>query len=215
MRQLPKSLTQGYGVECRQIPLAEERVRRSDHRIRGLDTVHERRNLECESALCGTAERLLLDELLVLCDLCAGEEREDLQTFDHITVIGIEPELVEGVRAREFCVDPDRVALALAELRPVAVRDQRRSDRVHGDALDAMDQVGAAGEIAPLVTAPGLQQAAVLAVELEEVQPLQDLVAELGVADAGVGVQTRAHRILLDHRADAVVLADLAQEVDG
>ena len=44
--------------------------------------------------------------------------------------------------------------------------------------------------------------------------PLQDLVAELGVADARLGVQPRGDGVLLEHRADAVVLADLAQEVD-
>ena len=81
-------------------------------------------------------------------------------------------------------------------------------------ALGPVDEVGAAREVAPLVAAAGLQHAAVLAVELEEVEALQDLVAELGVADAGVGVEARRDRILLEHRADAVVLADVAQEVD-
>ena len=85
---------------------------------------------------------------------------------------------------------------------------------MHVLALDPVDEVGAAREIAPLVAAAGLQHAAVLAVELEEVEALQDLVAELGVADAGVGVQPRGDRVLLQHRADAVVLADIAQEVD-
>jgi hypothetical protein len=67
-----------------------------------------------------------------------------------------------------------------------------------------MDEVGAAREVAPLVAAARLQDEA-----------LQDLVAELGVADAGVGIQARRHRVLLEHGAHAVVLADVAEEVDG
>jgi hypothetical protein len=52
--------------------------------------------------------------------------------------------------------------------------------------LRAMDQVGATREVSPLVAPPGLQNAITRAVELEEVHPLQDLIAEFGVADAGV-----------------------------
>ena len=46
-----------------------------------------------------------------------------------------------------------------------------------------MDEVDAGGEIAPLVRAAGLQGAPVRAVELEEVQRLEQLVAELRVGD--------------------------------
>src|SRR5690606_8525588 len=57
--------------------------------------------------------------------------------------------------------------------------------------------------------------AAILAIQLEEVVPLQHLVAELGVADALARVEPGAHRIFLEHGADAKVLADVSQEVDG
>src|SRR5690606_36392218 len=43
---------------------------------------------------------------------------------------------------------------------------------------------------------------------------LQDLVAELGVADSGIGIEAGADGILLEHRADTEVLADIAKEVD-
>ena len=122
------------------------------------------------------------------------QEREDLEALDHVGVVGVEPELVERVGAGQRRVEPDGVALALAELGAVAVGDQRRADRVDRRPLGAVDEVGAAGEVAPLVAAAGLQHAAVLPVELEEVEALQDLVAELGVADALVGVEARARR---------------------
>ena len=48
----------------------------------------------------------------------------------------------------------------------------------------------------------------------EEVHALQDLVAELGVADSGIRVKSRGNGVLLQHGADPEVLADLAQKVD-
>ena len=106
-----------------------------------------------------------------------------------VGVRGVEPELVEGVRAAHLRIQPDGVALALAELGAVGVGDQRRSQGVDVLALDLADEVGAAGEVAPLVRAAGLQHAAVVAEQLQVVHALQDLVAELRVADALVGVQ--------------------------
>ena len=82
-------------------------------------------------------------------------------------------------------------------------------------ALHLADQLGATGEVAPLVRAAGLQHAAVVAEQLQVVHALQDLVAELRVADALVGIQAGGNGVLAEHGADAVVLADLAQEVDG
>src|SRR5690606_22612210 len=104
--------------------------------------------------------------------------------------------------------------LALAELGAVGVRDEGGAYRMNTLALGLVNQIGAAREVAPLIAAARLQNAAVLAEELEKVHALQQLVAELGVADAGVAVEPGGHSILLQHRAHAEVLADIAQEVD-
>src|SRR5690606_17565193 len=76
------------------------------------------------------------------------------------------------------------------------------------------DQVDAREQVAPLVVAAGLQRDPVPAVELVEVDALEDLVAELGEADALLRVEAARDRVLRQHRAQAVVLADVAQEVD-
>lgn len=81
-------------------------------------------------------------------------------------------------------------------------------------ALDAADEVGARGDVAPLVAAADLQGAAVAAVQLQVVVGLQDLVAELGVAEP-FALQPRGHRLPGEHAVDREVLADVAQEVDG
>ncbi len=51
------------------------------------------------------------------------------------------------------------------------------------------------------------------AVELEEVQRLQQLVAELRVGDPLLALQSPRHGLLADHLVDPEVLADVAQEV--
>ncbi|CAB4868076.1 unannotated protein [freshwater metagenome] len=80
--------------------------------------------------------------------------------------------------------------------------------------LDLVNQVGAARKIAPLIASTGLQNATVLAVQLEEVESLQYLVRELGIRDTCFRVQSRADRVFLEHRPDSEVLPNLTQEID-
>ena len=81
-------------------------------------------------------------------------------------------------------------------------------------ALHATNEVHAGGQVAPLVAAAQLQRASVAAVQLQVIDRLHDLVAELGVADA-TGLEPGTDRLLGQHPADAEVLADVAQPIDG
>src|SRR5207253_6670289 len=92
--------------------------------------------------------------------------------------------------------------------------DQRRRKRVGGVPVNASDEVYAGGQIPPLVASPGLQNGAVPTMQLEVVERLQDLVAELGVADAS-SLQPGADHFLVEHAVDAEVLANVPQEGDG
>ncbi len=177
--------------------------------------MHRRRDLQGEPLLRGPAVGLHLDESFILVDLLASEEREDLHPRDDVGVVSVEPELVHPVRRAHGGIQPDGVALALAELRTVAVGDQRRADGVNRRMFGVVNQIHAAGEVPPLIAAAGLQNTAVGPVQLEIVEPLKDLVAELRVADPRLRVQTSADRVFLQHGANAVVLADLAKEVDS
>ncbi len=148
-------------------------------------------------------------------DLGAREEREDLEAIDHIGVVGVEPELVHRVgaasapgRARSRCPRSCRTCVpSLLVISGVPIAWTR---------LPSARWMRST----PLVRLPHWSLPPVCSTQpywrksSQVVQSLQDLVAELGVADALVGVEARADGILLEHRADAVVLADVAQEVD-
>ena len=195
MRQFAQCRFKGVRVEFGEVTLAEERLGSADGSIRCRLTVHQARHLECQSALRFAAERFVLDELGKPLDFITREKGEHLESKDHVSIVGVQPELIKSVWAREVRVEPHGVALALAEFGAVTVGDEWGADRVHGATLGATNQVGSAREVAPLVAATGLQHTAVAAEQLEVVQSLQNLVAELGVTDAGVGIQARADGI--------------------
>ena len=94
----------------------------------------------------------------------------------HVGVVGLQPELVEGVGAEHLGVEPHGPALGLAELGAVGLGDQRVGHDVDRGALDLVDEVHAAHEVAPLVVAADLEGAAVAAEELEVVIGLEDLI---------------------------------------
>ncbi len=167
-----------------------------------------------QRALGEAGGRALGGLALQLLDLRLRAEAEDPQEVGNVPVVRVQPELVEGVRGGQLGVEPDRAGLRLAELGAVRLDDQRRGQRVHGLAVGLADQVRAGREVAPLVAAAGLQRAAVAAVQLQVVHALEDLVAELGVADARVGVQPSGDGLLGDHVVDAEVLAHVAQQAD-
>ena len=100
----------------------------------------------------------------------------------------------------------------LPNLRPSAVGDQRRGQRVHGGAVDPADQLDPADDVAPLVGAADLQPAAVPPVELQVVLALQQQVAELGVGHA-VRREPSLDGLARQHDVDREVLADVAQEL--
>ena len=104
---------------------------------------------------------------------------------------------------------PDSV---LPNLVPSAFVDERRGQGVDARAVGPTDQLDAGGDVAPLVAAAGLQDAAVAAVQLEVVERLQQHVAELGVADAGL--EPAADDVAGQHPVDREVLADVAEEVE-
>ena len=136
-----------------------------------------------------------------------------LQQGDDRGVLDVEPVLVEGVGAGHL----GDSQIALPALLPNFSPELSVSSGVVSRCTEAPStrwmRSDARGEVAPLVVAAGLQRAAEVAVQLQVVQALEQLVAELGVGDALVAVQPRRDRLLLDHLVDPEVLADVAQEV--
>ncbi|MNN32932.1 hypothetical protein D3C81_1466690 [compost metagenome] len=58
------------------------------------------------------------------------QEREILQVFDDITVIGICPELVEFVRCRFLRIKPNRTASCFTKLRAISLQHQRNRQAI-------------------------------------------------------------------------------------
>ena len=66
-----------------------------------------------------------------------------------------------------------------------------------------------------MVAAANLELAVVVAAEHVEIEGLEQHVAELGVADAGLAIlHARADALLGDHLVDGEMLADVAQEIE-
>ena len=158
--------------------------------------------------------RLGLDRL----DLRPAEQGEHPQQAPRLSVLAIEPELVEGIRRRSLGIEPDRgPRRGLAEFRPARVEQQRIAQAVSPVtigrlALDPPDQLQAGRDVAPLVGAAHLELDVEGLVELQEVRRLEEHVAELGVAQPGL--EPVGDRILGQHVRDREVLADRAQEVE-
>ena len=76
-------------------------------------------------------------------------------------------------------------------------------------------EINAGGDVAPLVAAADLQFAIVLLAQMIKIKRLQQHVAELGVADAGLAVfHARADAFLGDHHVDGKMFADVAQKIE-
>ena len=127
----------------------------------------------------------------------------------------VAPELPELVGRQHLGVEPDRAAGGLAHLAPVRGGQERRGQAEDLGARDAAGQVDAVDDVAPLVRAAHLQEAAVAAVELQEVVGLQDHVVELEEAQRLVAVEPRLDALEGQHPVDREVPADVAQEARG
>ena len=146
-------------------------------------------------------------------DFFVREQRELAQEARHIGVLGVHPELVEGVGACLGGVHPDGTGFGLAEFFARARGDEREGDHVGLLAAHFAHEVDAGGHVAPLVAAADLHGAAVALIEHHKVIGLQDHVGEFGERDAAF--ETGADGFLGEHPRDGEVLAHVAQQLDG
>ena len=165
-----------------------------------------------QGTLVGSGSLLSLEA----CDLLLRQRREDLDIACRIGIIDIQPELVEGVWARALGIEPYIATLGLTELTTVGLRDQRTYQSIGLASIHTADQLRTRGDIPPLVRAPHLQTAAVVAIEIQIIVALQELVAEFGEGHP-VGVlaaEALLHRVLSHHIVDRDMLADVADEAE-
>ncbi len=91
---------------------------------------------------------------------------------------------------------------------------QRRGEGVELRQAHAAAELDAVDDVAPLVRAAELEDAAVAAVQLGEVVGLQDHVVELEEGQLVLALEAQLDRIHRQHAVDGEVAADVAQEID-
>ena len=84
-------------------------------------------------------------------NLLARLEAEGVQQVLHISIIRVQPELEEVIRAGQCGVQPDGACLGLAELGAIGLGQQGSGQRVHRGLLCSSNEIHASGDVAPLV----------------------------------------------------------------
>ena len=147
----------------------------------------------------------------------AVQEGENPDIALGVLVADVEPELIELVRRRIARVEPHVAALGLAELGAVGLGNQGAGDgeRLGFGTQLAADELGARGDVAPLVGTAELDFAVHGLVEVQKVVALHELVGEFGERHAvALAVETLLDRILGHHIIDRNALADVADEIE-
>ena len=103
---------------------------------------------------------------------------EEIQEAADIGVLGVAPILPIVVGAHLIGVEPHRAGGGLAHLGARRRGDQRRGQREKLRIVQPAAEIDAVDDVAPLIGAAHLQDAAVTAVELDEIIGLQDHVIE-------------------------------------
>lgn len=147
-------------------------------------------------------------------DLGAREEGEFTQVFADFGVLGVHEELVEFVGTGALRIEPHGAALGFAELGTIGLGEEGEGEAVGGDAEFFADELGAGGDIAPLVGAADLELAVVGLAEVAKIVGLKELVTELGVADTALAFHAGLDRVFGEHDVEGEKFSDVAQEIE-
>ena len=151
-------------------------------------------------------------------DVGEAVEREPLQKLLHRRIVVLHPKLTEGERAGLGWVEPDRTLGRLAELRAALPQEQGVAEPVGLrrrpilPPFSASDQLGAGGDVPPLIGTPHLQLDAVKLAQHQEVVALEQHVAELGEGETTL--ESRLDTLLRKHVADGEMLSRVTEELD-
>ena len=146
-------------------------------------------------------------------DLCNVHEGEELQEAVNIGIRGVDPELIEFVRAGFLRIEPYRAAFGFTEFSPVGFGDQRNGQTKHLVLMQATGQIDTGSNVTPLVRTANLQADAVQFVQTGEVVALQQVIREFSKGDTLiVTVQALFYRFFVNHLVNREVFADVTQE---
>ena len=128
-------------------------------------------------------------------DLIERQHGEQLEKADDVAVLGVAPVLPVVVRADQIGIEPDGAGRRLAHLGAGRSRDQRRGQRKQLRVQHAAAEIDAVDDVAPLIGAAHLQNAAVALVELDEIVGLQHHVVEFEKREFLLAVEPQLHRV--------------------
>lgn len=120
------------------------------------------------------------------------EVGEDFHVSGCIVVAHVEPKLVELVGRGALGVESHVAALGFAKLGAVGLGDEWAGDGKGFATSHAPDELGACGDVAPLVATAHLQLAVFFLVEVQVVVALQQLIGKFGERHAVVGSGCKA-----------------------
>ena len=141
------------------------------------------RDVACQRALCFPRFGPLPRGAVQRFDLAVVEQREEPHHLPDVTIVGVDPELIEAVRRRALRIEPHGAGGGLAVFGAVGFREQGKHEAPYCRAELFARHIGADGDVAPLICGANLQLAIKGFAQVKEIEPLQQHVAELGITD--------------------------------
>ena len=204
------------------MPLLESLARGFGRCLGGAGTVRQPRRLGRQEFLglidVGTVE------LRETVDLIQRDIGKQAQEAHDVRVLRVAPELPVFVSRQPVGREPDGAPRGLTHLGATGRRDERgrEAEDLHAArlrpplvrALGPAHQLHPAHDVAPLVRATHLEPHAMPAVQLTEVEALQDHVIELEKSERLLPFQAKPHAVERQHPTDGEMTADVAQQAD-
>src|SRR5579863_6688699 len=142
------------------------------------------------------------------------QESEYLNPFFRICIGSVQPELIEFIGGCFGGVEPDIAFFGLSEFAAVGF-GQKGAGKGEGFAAGlAADQLGAGGDIAPLVAAAHLELAVFICIQPVKVVSLNQLVGKFGKTHSVLAFEALLHAIFCRHIIYGNMFADVPDEIE-
>ncbi len=165
-----------------------------------------------ESLMCLTQFRMFVIGNFKCLDLFLGKESQEFEVIDDFGIFRVDEELVHLIRRSLVDIEPDGLAIGLAEFLSVSFGQKRHRKTIGFLAQFLADQFNAGRDIAPLVLTCDLHDAVAVLIQVKEVVSLHRHIGKLGIGDTFI--KSSSDDILVQHVADIEKLADISEPVD-
>ena len=122
-------------------------------------------------------------------NLFLREKREHLEEFHDVGVLGLDEKLVETIGRGAHRIEPHGTAGGLTVFGAVALGEQRKRQAPRGHAQFFADEIGAGGDVAPLVGGTDLDFAVGRLAQVAKIKGLEQHVAEFRITDAAFALE--------------------------